>query len=630
MSKRKKKDKEKKAKPKAKAKAPKPSFDAAAFRERLEPIGTDDDVRCGPRWTAEELAAFEREHKLSLPAEYRSYLIEIGDGGPGFVRIQPLEGRSEEELSRAGKVFRVTNTSRVFPLKETALFGTLELGPTDDGVIAYLVVGGARAGEVWVDGTPADGSFAREGMFGELMTQWLDAMAAEASEDRAIHTVAALGDQGAERVAGEANTRGLQPAAVARQILADERAADSPNPAACEAAAAIFETAGETLRAATCFALAGHWTEVRRIATAAALESHEQMMAATRPGDSGAIAIDVATHLTHVMLAAAALGETATVPCEFPVAARYDLVDTQTIARVVARLPDEAARAFYASVDPTIGLGIFTRSDPTTWGARVGQLVPALQRLALDLAAGRSSVPDATEASSALAEALVHVHGDPDVLGPVLHHLARCCALLGVVKDASACWQRCRALGWKIPDVTPSLAELLRHERDGVLLLNVAAALMGAERYSEAADLCAHVIAAGSGEWMYLAHYNRGTARSALGDHARAIEDFDKTIELRPDYAWAYNNRANAYYQLGDLARARESSRKSLKLDPNNGPAYWALANICAAEDDRMGFFENIEKAMRLGAKVWERLDRIHSRFAGDRELEALIAKYRS
>src|SRR5207248_11313498 len=132
-------------------------------------------------------------------------------------------------------------------------------------------------------------------------------------------------------------------------------------------------------------------------------------------------------------------------------------------------------------------------------------------------------------------------------------------ALAAAVKEANACWQRCRALGWTIPDGDPSLAELMRNERDGVLLLSVAAALMGAEKYTEAANLCAHVIQAGSGDWMYLAHYNRGTARAAMGDHTRAIEDFDRTIELRPDYAWAYNNRANAFYQLGDFARAKES-----------------------------------------------------------------------
>jgi tetratricopeptide (TPR) repeat protein len=620
-------------KKKEKAKASKPSFDAAALRATLDRIAAlrpEGDWTTGEAWTEDEIAAFEQKHGLTLPPEYRAYLRDFGDGGPGFVRITPLEGRPETELERASKPFRVTTSARIFPLRDAALSGTIELGPTDAHVMAYLVVTGSRAGEVWVDGTPADGTFAREGTFGELMMQWIDAALAEANEDRAILSVAALGDQGAARVAGEANTRGLAPIAVARQILAEERIAAEPNPAACEAAAAIFETAGEPGLGTLCFALAGQWPHVRRVAESALADAEKHMKDAKRPGDSGAFAIDVATHLTHLALAFAALGERSALPCAFPEQSRYDLVDTQTVPRIVGRLSDEAQRQFFGSVDPSIALSLFTRSEMSTWAPRIASIASAVQKLAPELAAGRANVPDAAEATSALIESLQTATGDGETLGPVLDGLARCSAVLGNAKEAGSCWLRCRALGWHLPDGDPPLAELMRNERDVVLKLSIAAALIGAEKYADAADLCTQTITAGAGEWTFLAHYNRGTARAAQGDHKRAIEDFNRTIELKPDSAWAFNNRANAYYHLGDLQRAKESSRKSIKLDPKNAPAYWVAANICAAENDRMGFCENIEKAMRLGAKVWERLDKIHPRFAKDHELEALVAKYRS
>lgn len=622
-----------KKKGKEKAKEVKPSFDATALRatlDRIIALRPDGDYATGAKWTEDELEGFERKHGIKLPPEYRAYLRDFGDGGPGFVTIAPLEGRPESELARATKPFRVTDARRAFPLRESLLSGTIELGPTDAHVMAYLVVNGSRAGEVWVDGTPADGTFAREGTFGELMTLWAETALAEASEDRAILSVAAMADRGAERISGEANTRGLAPIAVARKILAEERAADEPNPAACEAAAGIFESANEPTLATLCFALGGHWSEAKRVAMVALEEAVAHMNTAKRPGDSGAFAIDVATHLTHAALASAALGENVELPAAFPDLARYDFVDTQTLPRVVSKLTIEQQRAFFTAVDPAIGLAMFTRSEMSTWAGRAAAIVPALQRLAPDLTQGRANVPDAAEATAVLTEALSVAPGDAQTLGPVLDALARCSAVLGNGKDAGTCWLRCRQLGYVPEDSLPTLAELLRNERDIVLKLSIAAALIGAEKHRDATDLCTQAITAGAGEWEFLAHYNRGTARAALGDHRRAIEDFDRTIALKPDYAWAYNNRANAFYHLGDLARAKESSHKSIKLDPTNGPAYWVAANICAAENDRMGFCENIEKAMRLGAKVWDHLDRIHPRFAKDRELEALVAKYRT
>jgi len=47
--------------------------------------------------------------------------------------------------------------------------------------------------------------------------------------------------------------------------------------------------------------------------------------------------------------------------------------------------------------------------------------------------------------------------------------------------------------------------------------------------------------------------YNRGTMIGKLGDYVRAIEDFDKAIEINPYFAEAYFNCGLAKYNLGDI-----------------------------------------------------------------------------
>ncbi|MGV2433944.1 MAG UNVERIFIED_CONTAM: tetratricopeptide repeat protein [Anaerolineae bacterium] len=41
-----------------------------------------------------------------------------------------------------------------------------------------------------------------------------------------------------------------------------------------------------------------------------------------------------------------------------------------------------------------------------------------------------------------------------------------------------------------------------------------------------------------------------GLSTRNLQQYQRAIEDYDRAIQLKPDYADAYNNRGNAYRRL--------------------------------------------------------------------------------
>ena len=51
-------------------------------------------------------------------------------------------------------------------------------------------------------------------------------------------------------------------------------------------------------------------------------------------------------------------------------------------------------------------------------------------------------------------------------------------------------------------------------------------------------------------------YYNRGVEKSDLKDYTGAITDYNKAIQLKPDYAAAYNNRGAAKSKLEDYRGA--------------------------------------------------------------------------
>ena len=75
--------------------------------------------------------------------------------------------------------------------------------------------------------------------------------------------------------------------------------------------------------------------------------------------------------------------------------------------------------------------------------------------------------------------------------------------------------------------------------------------------------------------------------------HEKAIEDYNKAIELNPNFAGAYNNRGLAYYELNKHERAIDDYNKAIELNPifamayyNRGLAYGKLNKHEKAIDD--------------------------------------------
>ena len=63
--------------------------------------------------------------------------------------------------------------------------------------------------------------------------------------------------------------------------------------------------------------------------------------------------------------------------------------------------------------------------------------------------------------------------------------------------------------------------------------------------------------------------------------YQEALRDFDKAIELKPDYTLAYNNRGVTYFKMKRYDEALRDFERSLALDPNNAQFSTNRADTC-------------------------------------------------
>lgn len=89
------------------------------------------------------------------------------------------------------------------------------------------------------------------------------------------------------------------------------------------------------------------------------------------------------------------------------------------------------------------------------------------------------------------------------------------------------------------------------------------------------------------------AYNNRGNAYTHEGDYERAVQDYDRVIDLDPEYTPAYNGRCWALAQMFRPKDALRDCNKSLSLDPeffhaldSRALVYWMLHDYSLARLD--------------------------------------------
>ena len=99
------------------------------------------------------------------------------------------------------------------------------------------------------------------------------------------------------------------------------------------------------------------------------------------------------------------------------------------------------------------------------------------------------------------------------------------------------------------------------------------------------------------------AHYNLGSVLQELGKLHDSVKSYENSIAFEPENAQAHNNLAIVLRELGQLEEAEANCRKAIVLDPEYAEGYCSLCVILYANGDFDSAIQCIEKANSINPK---------------------------
>ena len=96
------------------------------------------------------------------------------------------------------------------------------------------------------------------------------------------------------------------------------------------------------------------------------------------------------------------------------------------------------------------------------------------------------------------------------------------------------------------------------------------------------------------------AYNNRGVAYGEKHDFDTAIKDFTTAIEIKPDFFGAYNNRGNAYFEKRDFDTAIQNYDKAIEIQPDYAEAYNNRGNAYGGKRDFDTAIQNLTTAIEI------------------------------
>lgn len=95
-------------------------------------------------------------------------------------------------------------------------------------------------------------------------------------------------------------------------------------------------------------------------------------------------------------------------------------------------------------------------------------------------------------------------------------------------------------------------------------------------------------------------HNNLGDYYARRGDLEKSAAEFQKAIELLPNYGDAYHNLGNIYAQMGKFDSAIENFQKAISINPGLWQSYQNIAGIYFDQGNIKEAAENLEKAIKV------------------------------
>lgn len=88
----------------------------------------------------------------------------------------------------------------------------------------------------------------------------------------------------------------------------------------------------------------------------------------------------------------------------------------------------------------------------------------------------------------------------------------------------------------------------------------------------------------------HILYSNRSAAYASAGKYQSALEDAEKTVSLKPDWAKGYSRKGSALAYLGRLDESIEAYKKGLMLDPTNAQIKASLEEVTLQSQSPKGF----------------------------------------
>ena len=144
--------------------------------------------------------------------------------------------------------------------------------------------------------------------------------------------------------------------------------------------------------------------------------------------------------------------------------------------------------------------------------------------------------------------------------------------------------------------------------------------------YADSETLYAQTIAENPACW--LAHYNLGNALADRGQVDLAIAHYQKSLEIKPDYAEAHYNLGNALAGRGQVDLAIAHYRKALEIKPDYAEAHYNLGNALAGRGQVDLAIAHYQKALEIKPDHVKAHNNLAVLLAGRGQLDSAIAHY--